>query len=97
MGVLRHTIIYKYWSEMCGVTWKDEEKVLAGLRYREYSCGNRTTLLYIQKERWSKWYRDKKVNGEALGLSYLKGAAEFLKRKGGRWLCVPNLDFEAET
>ena len=25
MGVLRHTIMYKYWSEMCGVTWKDEE------------------------------------------------------------------------
>lgn len=37
------------------------------------------------------------MNGEALGLSYLKQAAEFLKKKGGKWLCVPNLDFEEET
>lgn len=57
------SLLFKYWHEYKNVEFHVCSHISKNLRYNQYKNGHRLTLVYLQEEPWSKYSRDKSIDG----------------------------------
>ena len=59
----KQSLLFKYWQEYKNVEFHICSHISENLRYNQYKNGHRLTLVYLQEETWSKYNRDKLIDG----------------------------------
>jgi hypothetical protein len=72
------SMLYKYWSDYCGVKFQSFTPIVIKLRYIKYINGDRLTIRYLQEANWSKTASKKSTNGESYLEKHTKTVREFM-------------------
>ena len=75
------SLLYKYWSEYCGVKFQPFKPISEKLRYINYKNGDRLTIRYLQEANWSKTASKKLDNGQSYLERHTKSVRDFMLDK----------------